>query len=70
MGFEKFVSGVLGGLRKLSVTVMAAVLIGGLTAAGALAGQVSSSSDSLSVTGATAGVLPQASATGGGEQPG
>jgi hypothetical protein len=65
MGLEKFVSGVLGGFRKLSVTVAAAVLLGGMTAAGALAGQVSDSSDSLSVTGATAGVLPQAgNATG------
>ena len=63
MGLEKFVSGVRGGFRKLSVTVAAAVLLGGMTAAGALAGQVSSSTDSLSVTGATAGVLPQAGGT-------
>jgi len=62
MGFEKSVSGVLGGLRKLSVTVVAAILIGGMTAAVALGGEVSSASDSLSVTGATAGLLPQASA--------
>ena len=62
MGFEKSVSGVLGGLRKLSVTMVAAILIGGMTAAAALGGEVSSASDSLSVTGATAGVLPQASA--------
>jgi hypothetical protein len=62
MGFEKSVSGVLGGLRKLSVTVAAAILVGGMTAAVALGGQVSSASDSLSVTGATSGVLPQASA--------
>jgi hypothetical protein len=60
MGFERFVSGVLGGVRKLSVTVAVAVLIGGMTAAGVFAGDVSSSGDSLSVTGATAGVLPQA----------
>ncbi|HUN56993.1 MAG TPA: hypothetical protein VMU41_02675, partial [Candidatus Binataceae bacterium] len=60
MGLEKFVSGVLGGFRKLSVTVAAAVVICGLSVTGVRAGELSGTSDSLSVTGATVGVLPQA----------
>jgi len=61
MGFDQCVSGVLGEFRKLSVTVAAAMIICGLAATGVFAGDVSDSTDSLSVTGATAGVLPQAS---------
>src|SRR5271170_6405803 len=61
MGFDQCVSGVLGEFRKLSVTLAAAVIICGMAATGVFAGDVSDSTDSLSVTGATAGVLPQAS---------
>jgi hypothetical protein len=59
MGFSKCVSRSLGELRKLSVTVAAAMFICGISATGVLAGNIGSSTDSLSVTGATAGVLPQ-----------
>jgi len=63
MGFSKCVSRSLGELRKLSMTVAVAILICGLSATGVLAGNIGSSTDSLNVTGATAGVLPQASGT-------
>src|SRR5271168_3857516 len=61
MGFDQCVSEVLNKFRKLSVIMALAAIICGLTATGVFAGGVSDSADSLSVTGATAGALPQAS---------
>ena len=55
----------LGEFRKLSVTVAAAVIICGLAATGVLAGDITGSADSLNVTGATQGVLPQAGSASG-----
>jgi hypothetical protein len=63
MGFDQCLSGVLSKFRKLSVTVAVTAIICGLMATGVFAGEVSDSADSLSVTGATAGALPQASGT-------
>ena len=65
MGFDQCVSEVLGEFRKLSVTVIAAVVICGLAATGVLAGDMTSSADSLNVSGATNGVLPQAGSASG-----
>jgi hypothetical protein len=65
MGFNQCVLEVLGEFRKLSVTVAAAMIICGLAATGAFAGDVSGESDSLSVTGAAPGVLPQAGSASG-----
>jgi hypothetical protein len=65
MGFDQCVSGVLRSFRKLSVTVAGAVIMCGLAATGVLAGDAVGGSDSLSVTGATAGVLPQAGSASG-----
>ena len=64
MVFELCVSEVLEKFRKLSVTVAATMVLCGLMATGVLAGDISSGTDSLSVTGATTGVLPQAAAGG------
>ncbi|HUN57008.1 MAG TPA: hypothetical protein VMU41_02755, partial [Candidatus Binataceae bacterium] len=65
MGFSTYLPRLLGGFRKLSVTVAAAAVLYGLSATGVRAGEVSGANDSLSVTGATVGVLPQASAPSG-----
>jgi hypothetical protein len=65
MGFDQCVSGMLGKFRELSVTLAAAVIISGMAATGVFAGDVSDSADSLSVTGATAGILPQAGSPSG-----
>ena len=66
MGFEDCISGVLGEFRKLSVTVAAAVILCGICATNGLAGGISANSgDSLEVSGATSGVLPQAAGAPG-----
>jgi len=67
MGFSTYLPRLLGEFRKLSVSIVAAVALCGVGAPGAFAGQVANSTDSLDVTGATAGVLPQASAAPSGE---
>ncbi|MGA2411408.1 MAG: hypothetical protein ABSG46_13590, partial [Candidatus Binataceae bacterium] len=63
MGFKDCVSGVLGGIRKLSITVVAAFILCGLCAANLFAGSITTNTneDTLAVTGATSGALPQAS---------
>jgi hypothetical protein len=67
MGFDQCVSEVLRKFRKLSVTLMAVAIIFGLCATGVFAGDITGSTDSLTVTGATAGVLPQATGAAGSE---
>jgi hypothetical protein len=63
MGFNKCVSVSRGEFRKFSGIMAAAFLLCGLITSSAFAGEVAGASDSLSVTWATAGVLPQASSS-------
>jgi hypothetical protein len=63
MGFSTYLPDLLGEFRKLSVTMVAVMILCGLSVTGVSAGEIVNSADSLSVTGATAGVLPQAGGT-------
>jgi hypothetical protein len=60
MGFSTYLPRLLGEFRKLSVTMAAVAILSGLNVTGVRAGEVANSADSLNVTGATAGMLPQA----------